>query len=186
MRITGGKARGIPLKAPRGETTRPATDRMREAIFSSLSAYVEGSRVVDLFAGTGAYGLEAISRGASKATFYETNREALVCLKQNRQAVLKCCGLENSAANILARDVYATDAILEKADLIFIDPPYDSIEHRLEQILQRADQHATEDAFVILEFPGNLKLETESWQIVRRFGKPKRDMPNAAILERHR
>ena len=185
MRITGGKARGIPLKAPKGETTRPATDRMRQAVFSSLNTRIEGSRVVDLFAGTGAYGLEAISRGALKATFYETHRKALACLKQNCQAVLKSCSLANSAVNILARDVYAADIILEKANLIFIDPPYDSMENQLEHILRRADQHATENAAIILEYPGNLEFETENWQIVRRFGKPKRNAPNAAILERH-
>jgi 16S rRNA (guanine966-N2)-methyltransferase len=157
---------------------------MREAIFSSLSPRVEGSRVVDLFAGTGAYGLEAISRGAVKATFYETNREALACMKQNCQAVLKSCGLENNAAYILARDVYAADTVVEKAELIFIDPPYDEIENRLEQILRKADQHATEDACLIFEFPGNLELISESWQITRRFGKLNRDAPNAAILKR--
>lgn len=184
MRITGGKARGIPLKAPRGETTRPATDRMRETVFSSLGKRIEDSQIVDLFAGTGAYGLEAISRGALKATFYETNREALACLKQNCQAVLKSCSLENRVTSILARDVYTTSTILEKADLIFIDPPYDAMEQRLEQIFRIADQHAAADAHVILEFPGDLKPETKNWQIVRRFGKPKRDAPNAAIFER--
>ncbi|MGK0176661.1 MAG: 16S rRNA (guanine966-N2)-methyltransferase [Zhongshania aliphaticivorans] len=184
MRITGGKARGIAIKAPKGDITRPATDRMREAIFSSLGPRVEGSRVVDLFAGTGAYGLEAISRGALTATFYETNREALACLKQNRQAVLKSCGLENSTTSILPRDVYAADIVSEKAELIFIDPPYDEIENRLEQIFQKADQCTTVDGYVILELPGNVELEPEGWQLVRRFGRQKRDTPNAAIFER--
>ena len=124
MRITGGSARGIQIKAPRGKVTRPATDRMREAIFSSLGQSVVGSRVFDLFAGTGAYGLEAISRGASKAIFYETDRNALSCLQQNQQAVLKACGLGSDATRIIARDVYALNMASESADLIFIDPPY--------------------------------------------------------------
>lgn len=184
MRITGGTARGIPIKAPKGDTTRPATDRMREAIFSSLGTLVEGSRVVDLFAGTGAYGLEAISRGAVKATFYETDRNALECLKLNRQAVLKACKLENSVAKILACDVYASGTVSEKAELIFIDPPYDRIENQFEQIFKEANRHATEAACVVFELPGNLELEPEGWQVVRRFGKPKRDTPNAVIFER--
>jgi 16S rRNA (guanine966-N2)-methyltransferase len=157
---------------------------MREAIFSSLGPFVEGSRVVDLFAGTGAYGLEAISRGAVKATFYETNRAALACLRQNQRAVLKACGLENSITNILARDVYAAETLSEKAELIFIDPPYERIEAQFEQIFQKANQHAAEDACMIFELPGNLELKPEGWTIVRRFGKPKRDTPNAVIFER--
>ena len=184
MRITGGRASGIPIKAPRGDSTRPATDRMREAVFSSLGALVEGSRVIDLFAGTGAYGLEAISRGAAQAIFYEINRDALACLRQNRDAVLKACDLETSATRILARDVYTLETAAEKADLIFIDPPYSEIESRIDLIFAKAHQHATREAVVILEFPGTVQPEPENWQMVRRFGKPKRDAPNAAIFER--
>ena len=185
MRITGGKARGIPIKAPRGDVTRPATDRMREAVFSSLGAMVEGRRVVDLFAGTGAYGLEAISRGARQVTFYETNGNALACLKHNKAVVLKACGLGMDVATILACDVYALDAASENADLIFIDPPYDAIESQMERIFERADRQATAEAYVILELPGSLQHpEPKGWQMVRRFGKPKRDTPNAAIFER--
>ena len=186
MRITGGTARGIQIKAPKGDTTRPATDRMREAIFSSLGSSVEGSRVADLFAGTGAYGLEALSRGASKATFYEIDRQALACMKQNQQAVLKCCALPTSAVNTIARDLYAKTAGGERAELIFIDPPYDDIEANLQRIFEKADALGTPDAHVILELPGNLSPEVDGWRLTRRFGKPKRDTPNAAIFERVR
>jgi 16S rRNA (guanine966-N2)-methyltransferase len=184
MRITGGTARGIQIKAPKGGTTRPATDRMREAIFSSLGGSVEGSRVADLFAGTGAYGLEALSRGAIKATFYENDRQALACMKQNQQAVLKCCELPQSAVNTIARDLYARTAGGERAELIFIDPPYDDIEANLTRIFEKADELGTPDARVILELPGNLSPEIEGWQLIRRFGRPKRDTPNAAIFKR--
>jgi 16S rRNA (guanine966-N2)-methyltransferase len=184
MRITGGKARGIQIKAPTGDTTRPATDRMREAIFSSLGASVEGSRVADLFAGTGAYGLEALSRGAIKATFYEIDKQALACMKKNQQAVLKCCGLAQSAVNTIARDLYTRTAGGERAELIFIDPPYDNIEANLERIFAKADELANPEARIILELPGNLIPEIAGWKIVRRFGRPKRDTPNAAIFER--
>ena len=184
MRITGGRASGIPIKAPKGDITRPATDRMREAIFSSLGNRVEGSRVVDLFAGTGAYGLEAISRGAVRATFYESNRNALACLKQNQQAVLKSCKLSSDIVRIVTGDVYSVGTISEKADLIFIDPPYDTIEERIEDIFQQAEKHADKDAYVILELPGNLEPEPAGWQLIRRFGKSKRDAPGAAVFER--
>ena len=184
MRITGGKARGIPIKAPGGKITRPATDRMREAIFSSLGSDVIDSTVIDLFAGTGAYGLEAISRGASSAIFYEIDRKALNCLKQNQQAVLKACGLGADVTRILARDVYAANAINESASLIFIDPPYADMPGRLDEIFEKADQYATADAYIILELPGDLCPSPNTWQMVRRFGKPNRDTPNAAVFER--
>ncbi len=183
MRITGGKARGILIKAPRGDVTRPATDRMREAVFSSLGTLVEHSRVVDLFAGTGAYGLEAISRGAIQATFYENNRNALACLQQNKDAVLKACERKINAVRVYAHDVYASGLDSKKADLIFIDPPYDTIESQINPILKKADQIATPATYVILELPGDLHLELENWHIIHRLGKPKRDKPNAAILE---
>ena len=79
MRITGGKARGIPLASPKGDATRPATDQLREAVFSSLGARIEGAQVADLFAGTGAYGLEAMSRGAIGGIFVEAFERAWAC-----------------------------------------------------------------------------------------------------------
>ncbi|MCB0386966.1 MAG: RsmD family RNA methyltransferase, partial [Bdellovibrionales bacterium] len=94
MRITGGRARGIPLIAPTGQGTRPATDRMREAVFSSLGPLVEGSRCLDLFAGTGAYGLEALSRGATAVSFVENDTKALRALKTNQDTVLKSLNLQ--------------------------------------------------------------------------------------------
>lgn len=184
MRITGGRARGIPLKAPKGEGTRPATDRTREAIFSSLGSRVEGSRVVDLFAGTGSYGLEALSRGASHATFYEIDRKALVCLEENRNMVLKCCQLSASAAQTITRDLYIKDNDGERADFIFIDPPYDGIEANLTLIFERVERLATPDASVILELPGELEPKIDGWRLIRRFGKSKRGNPSAAIFKR--
>ena len=86
MRITGGRAGGIPLKAPKGNHTRPATDRLRESVFSSLGASIEGCKVADLFAGTGSYGLEALSRGAASSTFFESDHAALNLLAP------KCAG----------------------------------------------------------------------------------------------
>ena len=91
MRITGGRARGIKLKVPNKKITRPATDRMREAVFSSLGASVQNSQVLDLFAGTGSYGLEALSRGAAGVCFVENNRAAIKCLEINTAAVTRSC-----------------------------------------------------------------------------------------------
>ena len=184
MRITGGRARGIPIKAPKGESTRPATDRIREAIFSSLGSRVEGSRVVDLFAGTGSYGLEALSRGASHATFYEIDRKALACLKENRDMVLKCCQLSASVAPTITRDLYIKDNDGQRADYIFIDPPYDSIEANLRRIFARVEQLSKPDASVILEFPGELEPKVDGWRLIRRLGKSKSGSPSVAIFKR--
>src|SRR6187401_769321 len=92
MRISGGAARGIPLVVPKGDAVRPATDGMRQAVFSSLGERVVGARFLDLFAGSGAYGLEALSRGAAAGVFVEQNAKAAHCLRQNITAVCKSLG----------------------------------------------------------------------------------------------
>jgi len=92
VRITGGKARGIPLAVPRGDAVRPATDALRQALFSSIGARVEGARFLDLFAGSGAYGLEALSRGAASGLFVERDRRTVTCLEKNLAAVSKSLG----------------------------------------------------------------------------------------------
>ncbi|MDR2676021.1 MAG: RsmD family RNA methyltransferase [Opitutaceae bacterium] len=89
MRITGGIARGIPLVVPKGDAVRPATDGMRQAVFSSLAARVPGAWFLDLCAGSGAYGLEAVSRGAAGGVFVEKNAKAAACLRRNIEAVCK-------------------------------------------------------------------------------------------------
>jgi 16S rRNA (guanine966-N2)-methyltransferase len=187
MRITGGSARGIQLKTPTGDQTRPATDRLRESILSSLGPSIQGCRVADLFAGTGSYGLEALSRGASSASFYETDREALACLRQNVQAVLRSSSRSSDAARVVARDVYSLKDGASRYELIFLDPPYDSIAANLVRMFEQAvDPIASPDARVILELPGNLEPELVGWTLIRRLGKAGKDKPTAAIFERVR
>jgi len=125
MRIIAGSAKGRSLVAPDGTTTRPTSDRVREAVFNSLFSLggVEDLDVVDLFAGTGAYGLEALSRGARHATFVERDRDALDALRDNIEAL----GFE-AEATIVAGDVQrwverrSSD---QPIALAFCDPPYD-------------------------------------------------------------
>ena len=85
---------------------------------------------------------------------------------------------------MVARDLYTSPHSGERANLIFIDPPYDAIEANLKRIFDKADALATEDARIILELPGDLSPTIDGWQMLRRFGKPKRDTPNAAIFAR--
>ena len=185
MRITGGRARGIPLETPAGDHTRPATDRMRESVFSSLGPSIESCQVADLFAGTGSYGLEALSRGAASADFYETDRKALACLKQNISAVLRSCELGATTANVHTRDVYTLKDASPRYHLIFLDPPYETIAGNLNRIFEYAvSPIATSDGRAVLELPGNLTPDIEGWKLVRRLGKAGKDKPTAAIFER--
>jgi 16S rRNA (guanine966-N2)-methyltransferase len=187
MRITGGRAGGIPLKTPKGKSTRPATDRLRESVFSSLGASIEGCKVADLFAGTGSYGLEALSRGAASSTFFESDHAALTCLRQNAQATLGTCDLDTTAVNVVARDVFKLDLNTPSYDLIFLDPPYDMIAENLQRIFEKAiNPIALAKARVLVELPGNLEPKIKDWQVLRRIGKAGKDKPTALIYERAR
>jgi 16S rRNA (guanine966-N2)-methyltransferase len=122
MRIVGGKYRSRSLHAPAGSTTRPTSDRVREAMFSILQAYAgwQGGRVLDLYAGTGALGLEAVSRGAAHACFVERDRQALISLRGN----IRDLTLENST-QVLAHPIDRVARMLEGTyELVFVDPPY--------------------------------------------------------------
>ncbi len=123
MRITGGIHRSRALVAPRGQATRPTSDRVREALFSILAARatLEGARVLDLYAGTGALALEALSRGAARATVVERGRDALAALRAN-VAALKVEG----RVDVVASAVERAAVQLERGgfDLVFVDPPY--------------------------------------------------------------
>ena len=118
MRIIAGTARSRRLVSPPGQNTRPMTDRMRESLFSSIAAWITESVVLDLHAGTGSMGLEALSRGAAEVTFVERDREALVALRSNIETV----GL---GGRVVAGDVVTFLANAHgPVDLAFVDPPY--------------------------------------------------------------
>ncbi|WP_448664469.1 16S rRNA (guanine(966)-N(2))-methyltransferase RsmD [Sphingomonas sp. CJ20] len=121
MRIIAGTWRGRPLVAPKGETTRPTADRMREALFSMLASRLgsfEGLAVADLFAGSGALGLEALSRGAASCLFVEQDRAALDALKTN------IAKLGATGADVRPTSVMAMGAAVKPLDVILMDPPY--------------------------------------------------------------
>ena len=186
MRITGGKARGILLQAPDGRLTRPATDQMREAIFSSLGSKVEGARVADLFAGTGAYGLEAMSRGAASGLFVENSADALTCLRRNLEAVAKSCQLSSTKDwSVLACKVYTLNAGQGLFDLIFVDPPYALIESKMQDIFrENIAPLVAPQGRVCLEMPGGLEIEFTGWECLRRLGKSGKDKPSLGTYAR--
>ena len=118
MRVITGIAGGRKLKSPEGETVRPTTDQVKQAIFNILQFDLEGRRILDLFGGTGQLGIEALSRGAREAVFTDSSRTSVQLIREN----LKRCCLEGK---VLQTDALAYLARGEKFDVIFIDPPYD-------------------------------------------------------------
>lgn len=119
MRVIAGELRGRRLVAPAGSTTRPTSDRVREATFNALTSLgaIDGAEVLDLFAGSGALGIEALSRGAARCTFVERDRAALEALRDN----LRRCGLDDDRARVVVGDAGSVEG---PCDLALLDPPY--------------------------------------------------------------
>lgn len=184
MRITGGMARGIPLDSGGSKQIRPATDRMREAVFSSLGSRVEGARFLDLFAGSGAYGLEAWSRGASGGVFVEQDRRTVAALLKNLEKTAKSMGVEVSSCRAESADAVRWRSRLnERFNLIFIDPPYEILPRDCRRILDTALDNLADDGRIILEAPGEFTVCHAGLVEVRRLGKG-RNQPTAIILSR--
>ena len=121
MRIISGTARGRKLREPSGNDIRPTTDMVKESIFNIIQFDVEGRKVLDLFAGTGQLGIEALSRGAASAVFVDSKQDAVKLVREN----LIHCGFEDNV-QVLPRDALGFLEGGEKFDLIFVDPPYGS------------------------------------------------------------
>lgn len=151
MRVIAGTARSLSLRTPAGMDTRPTTDRIKETLFNMLSPWVPGCRFLDLFAGSGAIGIEALSRGASLAVFAEQEAKALDCIRQN----LAFTRLADRG-EVLACDVLTALSRLEHGDMpafdiIFMDPPYQEKWER--QVLDRlaSGPLADADTWIITE-----------------------------------
>jgi 16S rRNA (guanine966-N2)-methyltransferase len=121
MRVVAGQLRGRKIEGPVTEATRPTTDKVREAIFNALSSLdvLDGARVIDLYAGSGALGIEALSRGAAHCVFVENNRDALAVLRKNLQHL--DLGDRSTVREADAMGALAADASI---DLLLADPPY--------------------------------------------------------------
>ena len=121
MRVISGEFGGRRLVTPEGDTTRPTTDKVRQAVFNSLASMgvLEGAVVADLFAGSGALGIEAVSRGAEKCVFVERDRAALIALREN----IATLGIEDRCT-VHGTDVLAWVPAMRNVDAAFIDPPY--------------------------------------------------------------
>jgi 16S rRNA (guanine966-N2)-methyltransferase len=144
LRVVAGEFKGRRLVAPRGTRTRPTADKVREALFSMLGE-VDGARVLDLYAGSGALGIEALSRGAASAVFVERDPRAVEAIERNLDAI----GIE---ATVLRRDVPRFLATENGAfDLVFCDPPYDSASRLAGPLAERLPALVAEDARIVTE-----------------------------------
>ncbi len=160
MRIIGGVAKGRRLQSPKGLATRPMTDRAREAIFNILD--VTGADVVDLFAGVGTIGLEALSRRAASCVFVEMDRAMVQVIEANVAAV----GLGGSVRmSDVTRFLGAPAPPGGRFDLAFVDPPYPMELASVEQVLQNLDPHLREGAYVILHRPRGERPPAAPWPL---------------------
>lgn len=150
MRVIAGTCKRIPLKTIEGMETRPTTDRIKETLFNMLQPQLLDAVFVDIFAGSGAIGIEALSRGARKAYFIESAKPAAECIRQNLektklypQAELLHCDFRQALASLEAAKV--------KADLIFMDPPYrHDYEREVLQLLSKSSL-LTADTCIVVE-----------------------------------
>lgn len=138
MRVIAGKARRLNLKTPEGYDTRPTTDKIKETLFNILNPYLADADFLDLFAGSGAIGIEALSRGAKYAAFVENDRAALECIKSN----LKFTKLDSLAEVYPIGALEAINALELKGkvfDIVFMDPPYNcGLERDILSALQKS------------------------------------------------
>ncbi len=169
MRVIAGSSGGIRLFVPKTDI-RPTMDRVKAAIFSSLGELVLGARVLDLFAGTGALGIEALSRGAASAMFVESDRGAISAIERNLAQT-------NLSGRIRQQDVFdflSLSSTAEPHDLIFADPPYDKskLGDSFSRLLLRNDRLparlTTEGIFILEKRPGERLPATDFWEVIRR------------------
>lgn len=144
VRVSGGVARGVPLVEPRGRRLRPTSGLVREAIFNILGDQVDGADVLDLFAGTGALGIEALSRGAARATFVETDQAACQAIVQSL-ARTHFAGRGQVLRGSLPGALGSVDG---QFDIIFLDPPYNAA---VDELLTQLAPHCSPGATVVYE-----------------------------------
>lgn len=162
MRVVAGSARGRILRSPEGDATRPTSDRVREAVFNALFSRgpLAGLRVADLYAGSGALGIEAISRGATDVWFVESDRAAVAVIEDNLDAL----GFRD-VATVVPRPVEdVVETLPDDLDLVLVDPPY-SFEDWL-PLLERIGPHTDDDAMVVIESDRAVPLP-EGWENLR-------------------
>ena len=160
MRIIAGKYRGKPLLSPSNKKVRPTGDMVKQGLFTKLQFFVEGKKVLDLFSGSGALGIEAISRGAKKVVFVDKDWESIALTKRNLASI-------NEKALVLKCDYTAAIKKLdENFDLILVDPPYASgvYDDCLEKIKQK--NMLTNDGIIVCEHDKSVQISNKYFDVV--------------------
>ena len=171
MRIITGSAKGTKLKTPSGLAVRPTGDRVKESVFNILHSHVLESNVLDLFAGTGNLGLEALSRGASHAVFVEQRLASIALIRENANLTKLSDKITILKANVLSQIPKLTG----KFELVFCDPPYN--QNLVKQVLSRIDQTAilADGGILIIEYSQHESVEMDLNQLqlyrTERFGE---------------
>jgi 16S rRNA (guanine966-N2)-methyltransferase len=163
VRIIAGSRKGHTISAPRGSDTRPTADRVRESVFNIVAPWVDGSQVLDLYAGSGAMGLEALSRGAERAVFVESDREACRTIERNLDKL-------RLRGEVRCGDVLVALANERRSyDLILVDPPYEDRDHQaLARYLPRL---LAENGLVVFETAAKVEPELPlTKRTSRRYG----------------
>ncbi|GIP43677.1 methyltransferase [Paenibacillus sp. J45TS6] len=158
MRVISGTAKGRPLKAVPGTGTRPTTDKVKEAVFSMIGPYFEGGNVLDLFAGSGGLGIEALSRGMDKGIFIDLEPKSIEVIRAN----LKATKLENKAEvyrNEAGRALKLLAKRAYKFDVVFLDPPYRMKNADELMLAMQENDMLSEDAIVVVEYDAGHEYE---------------------------
>ena len=169
MRVITGSARGRSLQTLPGDATRPTAEKVKEAVFSAIQFDVEGRRVLDLFAGSGQLGIEALSRGAASAVFVDASRQAAEVVRANLQAT----GLTHNAVVLCRKAMEYVSCCPEQFDIVFLDPPYGL--DLLPQLLPLLPRLLSPAAVVICEHAYGQSLPSSFGDFVagntRKYGK---------------
>lgn len=166
MRVISGTARGLRLTSPSGDATRPTLDNVKEAIFSMLFDKADGAKVLDLFAGSGALGIEALSRGAALCVFSDKSKEAVRVIDENLEK-----SRTKDKARVINADFLDTLSRLgsegQRFDIIFLDPPYakDFLGQALEKIASLS--LLTDGAVVVAELDDGTDFDTQNFRICK-------------------
>ena len=164
IRITGGINRSRLLETPNVSTTKPTMDKVRAGVFSALGPAVEGANVLDLFAGSGSYGFEALSRGAARATFVDSSSVAVDIIKKNASK------LNQENVTIIQGDVLAfLEQNLQEFSIIFVDPPYklDVYEDVVKTLIRR--NILSSNAIIVLESERELNIDESLFSKVKLY-----------------
>ena len=145
MRVITGTARGRKLRTLEGESVRPTTDKVKEAMFSIIQFDIEGSRVLDMFCGSGQLGIEALSRGAQSAVFVDISRSSIAVTEENLEAT----GFRSISKTVLSNSLEYLDRTSEVFDIAFLDPPYKA--GIMEDAIERVRLHMADGGIIVCE-----------------------------------